>query len=133
MNNADELGGWLRSVRGDTAVIVERQRPIVLRHHFAVHRREDDETLLLPLLQDNGKPGGEGLRIDQAVRRALQGRVGALAARGGARACPFRAPRRTEMVEELDQRRDAAGHRLHLQPGRLRRRRAPGACATASA
>ena len=44
VNNAEELGGWLHSVRGDTAVIVERQRPIVLRHHFAVHRREDAET-----------------------------------------------------------------------------------------
>ena len=45
VNNANELGGWLRSVRGDTAVIVERHRPIVLRHHFAVHRREDDEDV----------------------------------------------------------------------------------------
>ena len=44
VNNAGELGGWLRSVRGDTAVIVERERPIVLRHHFAVHRREDDDA-----------------------------------------------------------------------------------------
>ncbi len=73
VNNAHELGGWLHSVRGDTAVIVERQRPIVLRHHFAVHRREDDETQMFPLL-DRGRPGGEGLRIDQAVRRALQSR-----------------------------------------------------------
>ena len=55
VNNASELGGWLRSVRGDTAVIVERHRPIVLRHHFAVHRREDDEILLVPLLGD-GRP-----------------------------------------------------------------------------
>ena len=81
---------WLAAVvRGDTAVIVERHRPIVLRHHFAVHRREDDETVLLPLLQRNGRPGGEGLRIDQAVRRALQGgapRTGS--PEGGDRACP---------------------------------------------
>ena len=48
VNNANELGGWLRSVRGDTSVIVERHRPIVLRHHFAVHRREDGETRALP-------------------------------------------------------------------------------------
>ena len=47
VNNAGELGGWLRSVRGDTAVIVERHRPIVLRHHFAVHRREDEEQRAL--------------------------------------------------------------------------------------
>src|SRR6516225_10214226 len=73
VNNAGELGGWLRSVRGDTAVIVERERPITLRHHFAVHRREDEEHLMLPLLLESGRPGGEGLRIDQTVRRALQG------------------------------------------------------------
>ncbi len=104
VNNADELGGWLRTVRGHTAVIVERQRPIVLRHHFAVHRREDDETLLCPLLLDNGKPGGEGLRIDQAVRRALQGRSAHWQGRGRGPRLPFRAPRRTEMVEELGRR-----------------------------
>ena len=102
VNNADELGGWLRSVRGDTAVIVERQRPIVLRHHFAVHRREDEETLLLPLLQGNGKPGGEGQRIDQMVRRALHGRVGHYQSRGRGPRLPFRAPLRTEMIDELD-------------------------------
>ena len=104
VNNADELGGWLRSVRGDTSIIIERQRPIVLRHHFAVHRREDGETLLCPLLLENGRPGGEGLRIDQAVRRALQG-VGRTAhwqGRGRGPRLPYRAPRRTEMVEELE-------------------------------
>ncbi|HEY1443349.1 MAG TPA: DEAD/DEAH box helicase [Acidimicrobiales bacterium] len=102
VNNAGELGGWLRSVRGDTAVIVERERPIVLRHHFAVHRREDEEHLMLPLLLDNGRPGGEGLRIDQVVRRAQQGGRGAhWQARGRGPRLPYRAPQRTEMVEEL--------------------------------
>ncbi len=103
VNNADELGGWLRSVRGDTAVIVERERPIVLRHHFAVVRREDEEILLQPLLQDNGRPGEEGLRVDQAVRRALQGRPAHWQVRGRGPRLPFRAPRRTEMVDELGQ------------------------------
>ena len=46
--------------------------------------------------------------------------------RARARACPFRAPLRTELVDELDAAEHAAGHRLHLQPGRLRRRGAPG-------
>ena len=101
VNNAAELGGWLRSVRGDTAIVVERQRPIVLRHHFAVHRREDEETQLIPLLHEDGKPGGEGLRIDQAVRRSLQGRATHWHPRGRAPRLPFRSPRRTEMVEEL--------------------------------
>jgi superfamily II RNA helicase len=105
VNNATELGGWLRSVRGDTSIIVERHRPIVLRHHFAVHRREDGETVLCPLLLDNGQPGGEGLRIDQAVRRALQvGRSPHWQGRGRGPQLPYRAPRRTEMVEELEYR-----------------------------
>ncbi len=105
VNNAEELGGWLRSVRGEVAVIVERQRPIVLRHHFAVHRREDTETLLFPLLLGNGKRGEEGQRIDQAVRRALQGRPANWHYRGhGGPRLPYRPPLRTEMVDELGQR-----------------------------
>ncbi|HEX3333904.1 MAG TPA: DEAD/DEAH box helicase [Acidimicrobiales bacterium] len=104
VNNAHELGGWLRSVRGDTAVIVERLRPIILRHHFAVHRREHEELAVVPLLQDNGRPGDEGMRIDQAVRRALQGRPASWRPRGRGPRLPFRPPTRTEMIEELEAR-----------------------------
>jgi superfamily II RNA helicase len=100
VNNANELGAWLRSVRGTTEVIVERHRPIVLRHHFAAHRREDSETLLLPLLV-NGKPGNEGVRIDQAVRRSLQGRPPQWQPRGRGPRLPYRAPLRTELITAL--------------------------------
>jgi superfamily II RNA helicase len=101
VNNAGELGGWLRSVRGATEVIVERHRPIVLRHHFAAHRRHDEETVLLPLLSADGRPGGEGLRIDQSVRRALQGRPAHWQSRGRGPRLPYRSPRRTELISEL--------------------------------
>ena len=101
VNNAKELGQWLRSVRGDTDVIVERHRPIVLRHLFAAHRREDDETLLVPLLA-NGKAGGEGQRIDQAVRRASQGRPAGWPPRGKGPRLPYRSPLRTELIAALD-------------------------------
>ncbi len=101
VNNASELGQWLRSVRGDTDVIVERHRPIVLRHLFAAQRREDDETLLLPLLT-NGKPGGEGQRIDQAVRRAMGSRPQNWQARGRGPRLPYRSPLRTELISALD-------------------------------
>jgi superfamily II RNA helicase len=100
VNNATELGAWLRSVRGTTEVIVERHRPIVLRHHFAAHRREDDETLLLPLLV-NGKPGSEGLRIDQAIRRSMQGRPPQWQSRGRGPRLPYRTPLRTELIAAL--------------------------------
>ena len=102
VNNAAELGGWLHTVRGETDVIVERHRPIVLRHHFAVHRREDDETALLPLFEQNGRPGAEGLRIDQSVRRAMRGSATHWQARGRGPRLPFRPPLRTELIEELD-------------------------------
>ncbi|HUC04697.1 MAG TPA: DEAD/DEAH box helicase [Acidimicrobiales bacterium] len=105
VRNANELGGWLRSVRGATDVIVERERPITLRHHFSAHRREDDETILVPLLA-HGRAGGEGQRIDQAVRRAMHVRPGPSSwqhHRSRPR-LPFRAPLRTELISLLDDR-----------------------------
>ena len=70
-------------MRGDTTVIVERHRPDrpapPLR---GAPPRGRARRRSCPLLQDNGRPGGEGLRIDQAVRRALQAALGALAAAG---------------------------------------------------
>lgn len=112
--NAHELGEWLASVRGPTSVVVERRRPVVLRHHLAVHRRTGDPaaggsaqptTELLPLLTE-GRPGGEALRLDEAVRRMVRLEPGARW-RGGPRRgprLPFRTPRRTEVVEALEER-----------------------------
>ena len=100
VNNASELGAWLRSVRGTTEVIVERHRPIVLRHHFAAHRRDDHQTLLIPLLV-NGKPGNEGMKIDQLVRRSLQGRSPQWQPRGKGPRLPYRSPLRTELITTL--------------------------------
>jgi superfamily II RNA helicase len=102
VNNASELGGWLRSVRGATDVIVERHRPITLLHHFAAHRRQDEETLLLPLLLDNGRPGNEGIKLDQSIRRAMQGRPTSWQPRGKGPRLPYRAPLRTELIAALN-------------------------------
>ncbi len=102
VNNATELGGWLRSVRGDTDVIVERHRPISLRHHFAAHRREDAETVLVPLLTDRGVPSKEGQRIDMAVRRAMSGRPPQWQRHGRGPRLPYRSPLRTELIDELE-------------------------------
>ena len=101
--NAGELGDWLRSVRGSTDVVVDRRRPVTLRHHFVVHRRDQDTTELIPLLED-GRAGEEGLRLDQAVRRASQGRQPShwRGGRGGPR-LPLRTPRRSELIELLDE------------------------------
>jgi ATP-dependent RNA helicase HelY len=100
--NASELGAWLCSVRGPTDVVVERRRPVVLRHHFAVHHRgPQGETEIVPLLED-GRAGGEGLRIDQAVRRSARLKPASARWRSGGPRLPYRTPRRTEIVEVLD-------------------------------
>jgi len=109
VSNASELGAWLRSVRGPTDVVVERSRPVLLRHHFALFRRaaqagDEEGVALIPLL-DGGRPGGEGLRVDQAVRRAshFQPPPGRWrGARGGGYRLMYRTPRRTEIVDLLD-------------------------------
>jgi len=109
VSNASELGDWLRSVRGPTDVVVERRRPVVLRHHFALFRRgtqagEEGGTALIPLL-DGGRPGGEGLKVDQAVRRASHFQPSPQrwhGARGGGPRSLYRTPRRTEIVDLLE-------------------------------
>ncbi len=101
--NATELGAWLRSVRGPTDVVVERRRPVTLRHYFAVHHRDTGETELISLLKE-GRAAPEGLRLDQAARRATHPRRPPewRGGRGGGLRLPFRTPRRTELIDELD-------------------------------
>ena len=125
VNNAQELGGWLRSVRGDTAVIVERQRPIVLRHHFAVHRREDAETLLFPLLEQRAaRRGGAPHRPSHPPRAA--GPAEPLASSGAWSQVALSTALAHGDGGGARPARHAAGDRLHLQPCRVRRRGAPG-------
>ena len=56
--------------------------------------------MLLPLLV-NGKPGNEGMKIDQAVRRSLQGRPPQWQPRGKGPRLPYRSPLRTELITAL--------------------------------
>ncbi|MGH9007891.1 MAG: DEAD/DEAH box helicase [Acidimicrobiales bacterium] len=103
--NASELGAWLRSVRGPVEVVVEQRRPITLRHHFAVHRRSDETSVLSPLL-GRGAASDEALRIDQTVRRAGRVPMPRSMASGGRRPqmrLPVRSPRRLEVVELLEE------------------------------
>ena len=99
-----------------TAVIEER-RPVDLHDLYLLGDRASERLLLLP---DPGRrpaqPGGERPRL--ARRCATPGM------RGRPRGRLF-TPRRVEVVELLDERRHAPGDLLHLQPGRVRRRRGP--------
>ena len=103
--NAKVLGDWITSVRGHTEVIVERSRPITLRHHVAVTARGAHTPHLVNLLNGD-RVSDEGLRIDQASKRGGGPRRPPSARwQGGRPVGPPRAfltPRRTELLEMLE-------------------------------
>jgi superfamily II RNA helicase len=105
VSNAGELGAWLRSVRGPTEVVMEARRPITLRHHFAVRRRDELAPAIHPLIAD-GRLSSDGVRIDQSVRRsprppqARRPETG-FGRRSTGALVPFRSPRRSELIETL--------------------------------
>jgi ATP-dependent RNA helicase HelY len=39
ISNAEEFGGWIRTLRGSTRIVIEEQRPVPLEHHYLVGRR----------------------------------------------------------------------------------------------
>jgi superfamily II RNA helicase len=100
--NAEDLGRWITSVRGATDVIVERRRPIRLRHHFALQRRGEDWPTLHPLLQGR-RPHPDASEIDRHTARALASQRPFAYGHRGPRGpvLPYRTPRRAEMVELL--------------------------------
>jgi ATP-dependent RNA helicase HelY len=74
VSNADELAGWLRTVRGPTALVVEHERPVELDNLYLVGDRTGDRLHLIPTLVD-GRPNPEGERFDiEPPNRALRGR-----------------------------------------------------------
>ena len=103
VGNAAFLGEWVSSVRGETAVIIETERPITLHIHVAVVRRGQTDTEILDLL-DQGRPSSEARRIDNLMkatrkfRRGPQWRGG----RDSSPPTPFRSPRRSELLRALE-------------------------------
>jgi len=102
--NAQVLGEWLRTVRGALEVVVERTRPIDLRHHVSLQRRNDDTAVLVDLL-DGRALSAEGRRIDNVLRTSRRVRPGPAGSQWRGRRStaqvPVRTPRRTEVVEQL--------------------------------
>ncbi len=63
VSNHEQLGGWLKQVRGPTAVVVESRRPVPLTNLYAVGRRRSYDVQIVPTLV-NGRPNPEGGRFD---------------------------------------------------------------------
>ncbi len=92
VSNADELAAWLTEVRGETATIIEHQRPVELEHLYAVSDRVEERLRVIPTLVHD-RPNPDGPEFD-ATR--LRGRP-------SGRQTRYRwfTPDRVEMVEHL--------------------------------
>jgi ATP-dependent RNA helicase HelY len=92
VSNAEELADWIRTVRGDTAAIIEERRPVELHNLYLLGDRSSERLLLFPTLVD-GRPNPEASALDsKTLRHAGQ--------RGRPRGRLF-TPRRPEVVELL--------------------------------
>src|SRR5262249_33410803 len=105
VSNAEEFGGWIQTVRGDTTVVVDEHRPVPLWQHVLVGKR------LFDLFDyDAGQPGDQRQpRVDPDLVRHIAHR------READRVSDWRGPRR----EAGRRGRGAASRpRFYRPPGR---------------
>jgi ATP-dependent RNA helicase HelY len=95
ISNASEVAGWLRTVRGPTATVVETERPVELIDQYLVADRLSPDLHVLPPLVD-GRPNPDGERYDLDRAQVVRGR--GQRGRGRRR---YRTPRRLEVLEHL--------------------------------
>jgi len=108
VSNAEEFGGWIQTVRGDTTVIVDEHRPVPLWQHMLVGKR------LFDLFDYDADTFGSqrGLLVDPELVRHISHRREAdrltdWQPRGrsphrGQRPATFRPPHRPDVVAILD-------------------------------
>ena len=107
VSNAEEFGGWIQTVRGDTTVVVDEHRPVPLWQHVMVGKRLFD----LFDYRASAKSARE-LRVDPELLRHIAHRREAdrLAdwqprGRGRGRPSIYRMPARPDVISMLDRER----------------------------
>ncbi|HET6734863.1 DEAD/DEAH box helicase [Mycobacterium sp.] len=110
VSNAEEFGGWIQTVRGDTTVVVDEHRPIPLWQHVMVGKRMFD---LFDYRASEAAKSGRELLVDPDLLRHIANRREAdrLAdwqprgrGRQGHRGRPtiYRPPSRPDVISALD-------------------------------
>src|SRR6476661_8730513 len=108
VSNAEEFGGWIQTVRGNTTVVVDEHRPVPLWQHVMVGKRLFD---LFDYRSGDPVKNGRELLVDpQLLRHIVHRREADRLAdwhprgRGGHRSRPsiFRGPSRPDVIELLD-------------------------------
>ena len=107
VSNLDEFVAWLRSVRGPTTLVVERERPVPLQHFVAAADRERGSLEIEPLLEGGRLAAGARRfrdprsgpkRVDRGAGDRRRNRGGRHRSVGSRRWAP---PRRTELSRHL--------------------------------
>ncbi len=127
VSNAEEFGGWIQTVRGDTTVVVDEHRPVPLWQHVLVGKR------LFDLFDYGNDQSGDKHkpRVDPELLRPHRTSPRSRPDVGLATAPPRYRTRSSEPAPVLPAARTAGRHRdpglrgaaagdhLHLFPGRL--------------
>jgi len=108
VSNAEEFGGWIQTVRGDTSVVVDEHRPVPLWQHMMVGKRLFDLFEARP----DGPGAGGRPRVDAQLLRHIAHRREAdrltdweprrRGGRGGPDRPHYRPPMRPDVVAVLD-------------------------------
>ena len=102
VSNAGELGEWIETVRGPTALVVETTRPVELEHHYAVGERNGSHVHVITTAKGpKANPAGFRFDIDPRARSRAKGR--GQKGRGRPKR-KWRTPTRGEVVDLLHQR-----------------------------
>jgi ATP-dependent RNA helicase HelY len=105
VSNAEEFGGWIQTVRGDTTVVVDEHRPVPLWQHVMVGKRLFD---LFDYRASAAKSGRELLVDPELLRHIAHRREADRLAdwqprgRGRARPSIYRPPGRPDVISTLD-------------------------------
>ncbi|OBF34901.1 DEAD/DEAH box helicase [Mycobacterium sp. ACS1612] len=106
VSNAEEFGGWIQTVRGDTTVVVDEHRPVPLWQHVLVGKRLFD---LFDYRNSKATKSGRELLVDPELLRHIANRREAdrLAdwqprGRGRSRPSIYRPPGRPDVITALD-------------------------------
>ena len=106
VSNAEEFGGWIQTVRGDTTVVVDEHRPVPLWQHVMVGKRLFD---LFDYRASGAAKSGRELLVDPELLRHIANRREAdrLAdwqprGRGRGRPSIYRPPGRPDVIGTLD-------------------------------
>ncbi|MEY3103752.1 MAG: hypothetical protein RL256_774, partial [Actinomycetota bacterium] len=94
VSNAEEFGAWLKSVRGETEVVLSEIRPVPLYQHILIGNR------LLDLFVDDGRVNPELIRLERSSARRIPGS----SRTGGRSFSSIKAPTRPEIIWKLHER-----------------------------